>query len=138
MKIAYVTAGAGGMLCGSCIRDNALARALGRRGHDVVLAPIYTPLRTDEENVAVDRVFYGAVNVYLEQKMPLLRRMPEALHRWLARPGLLRAATASSTTINARALGRAHPVDAATARRAGRRASSTSWRTGSRATCDPT
>ena len=93
------------MLCGSCIRDNALARALGRRGHDVVLAPIYTPLRTDEENVASDRVFYGAVNVYLEQKMPLLRRMPEAVHRFLARPGLLRAATASSTTINARALG---------------------------------
>ena len=44
MKIAYVTAGAGGMLCGSCIRDNALARALGKRGHDVVLLPIYTPL----------------------------------------------------------------------------------------------
>jgi glycosyltransferase involved in cell wall biosynthesis len=105
MKIAYVTAGAGGMLCGSCIRDNALARALGKRGHDVVLAPIYTPLRTDEENVASDRVFYGAVNVYLEQKMPLLRRMPEAVHRFLARPRLLRAATASSTTINARALG---------------------------------
>jgi glycosyltransferase involved in cell wall biosynthesis len=105
MKIAYVTAGAGGMLCGSCIRDNALARALGRRGHDVVLAPIYTPLRTDEENVAGERVFYGAVNVYLEQKMPGLRHMPEALHRWLARPGLLRAATASARTINARALG---------------------------------
>jgi glycosyltransferase involved in cell wall biosynthesis len=105
MKIAYVTAGAGGMLCGSCIRDNALARALGKRGHDVVLAPIYTPLRTDEENVASDRVFYGAVNVYLEQKVPALARMPKALHRLLARPGLLRAATASSTSINARALG---------------------------------
>jgi glycosyltransferase involved in cell wall biosynthesis len=105
MKIAYVTAGAGGMLCGSCIRDNALARALGKRGHEVVLTPIYTPLRTDEENVASDRVFYGAVNVYLEQKLPVLGRMPQALHRLLARPGLLRAATASSSSINARALG---------------------------------
>ena len=82
-----------------------MARALGKRGHDVVLTPIYTPLRTDEENVAAERVFYGAVNVYLEQKMPFLRRMPEALHRWLARPSLLRAATASSRTIDARALG---------------------------------
>jgi glycosyltransferase involved in cell wall biosynthesis len=105
MRIAYVTAGAGGMLCGSCIRDNALARALGRRGHDVVLAPIYTPLRTDEENVAGERVFYGAVNVYLEQKVPVLRRMPEALHRWLASPGILRAATASPRAIDARSLG---------------------------------
>src|SRR6187200_3136659 len=105
MRIAYVTAGAGGMLCGSCIRDNALARALSRRGHDVVLAPIYTPLRTDEENVAADRIFSGAVNVYLEQKVPALGRMPGLVHRLLARPGLLRAATASSRTINARALG---------------------------------
>ncbi|HVR29091.1 MAG TPA: glycosyltransferase family 4 protein [Thermoanaerobaculia bacterium] len=105
MRVAYVTAGAGGMLCGSCIRDNALARALGQRGHDVVLAPIYTPLRTDEESVAGERVFYGAVNVYLEQKLPGLRRMPEVLHRWLARPGLLRAATSSARTIDARLLG---------------------------------
>ena len=105
MRIAYVTAGAGGMLCGSCIRDNALVRALRKRGHDVTLAPIYTPLRTDEENVADDRVFYGAVNVFLEQKLPVLRRMPEALHRLLSRPGLLRAATASSRSINPRALG---------------------------------
>jgi len=105
MKIAYVTAGAGGMLCGSCIRDNALVRALQHRGHEVALAPIYTPLRTDEESVAGERVFYGAVNVYLEQKVPVLRRMPERLHRWLARPGLLRAATASARTIDARSLG---------------------------------
>ena len=27
MKIAYVTAGAAGMLCGSCIHDNTLATA---------------------------------------------------------------------------------------------------------------
>jgi glycosyltransferase involved in cell wall biosynthesis len=105
VKVAYVTAGAGGMLCGSCIRDNALARALQKRGHDVVLAPIYTPLRTDEENVAGERVFYGAVSVYLEQKVPLLARLPKTVHRWLARPGLLRAATASARTIDARALG---------------------------------
>ena len=43
MRITYITAGAGGMYCGSCIRDNALATALMARGHEVLLLPIYTP-----------------------------------------------------------------------------------------------
>ena len=45
MKIAYITAGAGGMICGNCLRDNTLARALIGLGHDVQLIPTYTPIR---------------------------------------------------------------------------------------------
>ena len=63
MRIAYVGAGAAGMYCGSCLHDNTLASALMRLGHEVVLLPMYTPMRTDEEGVAIDRVFYGAINV---------------------------------------------------------------------------
>ena len=48
MRVAYITAGAAGMYCGSCIHDNALAAALVRRDADVALIPTYTPLRTDE------------------------------------------------------------------------------------------
>ena len=48
MKIAYITAGAGHMYCGSCLRDNTLAAALRDAGHDVLLIPTYTPTRTDE------------------------------------------------------------------------------------------
>ena len=47
MNISVLAAGAGGMYCGSCMRDNALAVALKRLGHDVTLIPLYTPLRTD-------------------------------------------------------------------------------------------
>ena len=36
------------MYCGSCLRDNALAAELLRQGHDCILVPLYTPLRTDE------------------------------------------------------------------------------------------
>ena len=39
MKILSITAGAAGMYCGSCFRDNALARELMARGHDVTLVP---------------------------------------------------------------------------------------------------
>lgn len=42
MRILEITAGAAGMYCGSCIRDNALAAALRAAGHDVVLLPLYT------------------------------------------------------------------------------------------------
>ena len=52
MKILSITAGAAGMYCGSCLRDNALAAELMSLGHDVQLVPIYTPTLTDEANVS--------------------------------------------------------------------------------------
>lgn len=89
MNIAYVAAGAAGMYCGSCLHDNALAAALMRLGHEVALIPTYTPLRTDGRDVSLPRVFYGAVNVYLQQRWPLFRRLPRPLSRLLDRPGFL-------------------------------------------------
>ena len=91
MKITYITAGAGGMYCGSCIRDNALATALSSRGHDVTLLPLYTPTRTDEENVSQQRVFFGGISVYLEQNVSLFRKTPWLLDRLWESPWLLRA-----------------------------------------------
>ncbi|MBO0800273.1 MAG: glycosyltransferase family 1 protein, partial [Blastocatellia bacterium] len=67
MRILYLTAGAAGMYCGSCLRDNALAAELLRMGHDVTLLPLYTPTLTDELNVSADKVFFGGISVYLEQ-----------------------------------------------------------------------
>jgi len=69
------------MYCGSCLRDNALARELLRRGHDVTLQPVYTPTVTDEENVSTDRVFLGGVSVYLQQHLGLFRKTPWLLDR---------------------------------------------------------
>ncbi len=81
MRILAITAGAANMLCGSCLRDNALARELLRQGHEVTLVPIYTPTRTDEPNVSEERVLYGGVNVYLQQVLPLFRRTPPFIDR---------------------------------------------------------
>lgn len=93
MKIAYITAGAGGMYCGSCLRDNALAAALMARGHEVLLLPTYTPTRTDEPNVSGDEVFLGGINVYLQQNYPIFRRTPRLLDKLLDLRPLLRLAT---------------------------------------------
>ena len=81
MRIAYLAAGAAGMYCGSCLHDNTLARALLDLGEDVILAPIYTPIRTDEVDVSQSRVFFGGISVYLEQHVPLFRHTPAFLDR---------------------------------------------------------
>ena len=81
MKILYITAGAAGMYCGSCLRDNALATELIMRGHDVTLLPLYTPTLTDEPNVSSGKTFFGGVSVYLEQRSSIFRHTP----RWLDR-----------------------------------------------------
>jgi glycosyltransferase involved in cell wall biosynthesis len=90
MKIAYITAGAAGSFCGSCMRDNTLVAALARQGHEALLVPTYTPIRTDEEDVSEKRLFFGGINVYLQQKLGLFRHTPWFLDRLLDFPRLLR------------------------------------------------
>ncbi len=89
MKIAYLTAGAAGMVCGSCLHDNSLAKALIELGHDTVLIPTYTPITTDEENVSSERLFYGGLNVYLQQMSPLFRWIPNWADQFLSAPKLV-------------------------------------------------
>lgn len=91
MRIAYITAGAAGMYCGTCMHDNTLAAALQQQGHEVSLIPTYTPMRTDEKNVAGKRIFFGALNVYLQQKLALFRHTPWLLDRLFDSPRLLNA-----------------------------------------------
>jgi glycosyltransferase involved in cell wall biosynthesis len=91
MRILSITAGAAGMYCGSCFRDNALAAELLKRGHDAHLVPVYTPTRTDEPNVSERRVLFGGISVYLQQTWPIFRRLPRVFdHLWDA-PGVIGA-----------------------------------------------
>jgi glycosyltransferase involved in cell wall biosynthesis len=105
MRIAYIAAGAGGMYCGSCIHDNALATALMGLGHEVALLPAYTPLRTDEENVSEERVFYGALNVYLQHTSAFFRRMPRVFDRLFDQRRLLGWVSRLGATTDPRDLG---------------------------------
>lgn len=81
MRIVHITAGAGGRICGSCLHDNALVRALRDRGRDAILVPAFVPTTTDEENIAIDHVVMGGVNVWLQEHVPLLRHTPGFLDR---------------------------------------------------------
>lgn len=89
MRIVQITAGAGGRLCGSCLHDNALVRALRDRGADALLVPAYVPTTSDEEVVAERRVVMGGVNVWLQQHVPLFRHTPSFIDRLLDAPVLL-------------------------------------------------
>lgn len=77
------------MYCGSCMRDNTLAAALIEQGHECLLIPTYTPIRTDEPDVSLNEVFFGGITVYLEQQSSLFRHVPDFIDRWLSRPWLL-------------------------------------------------
>ncbi|MDB3941854.1 glycosyltransferase family 4 protein, partial [Verrucomicrobiales bacterium] len=104
-KVVYITAGAGGMYCGSCIRDNSLVSGLDELGWDTLLLPLYTPIRTDEEDHSVDQIFFGGINVYLQQKIPLFRHLPNFLDRWLDNPKLIKRVASKSISVSAADLG---------------------------------
>jgi len=103
--VAYLTAGGAGMFCGSCMRDNTLVAALAELDCEPILVPLYTPIRTDEESVTIDRVFMGGVNVYLQQKAGLFRWLPRSLDGWLSSPWLLNRVAARSVNVDAKVLG---------------------------------
>jgi glycosyltransferase involved in cell wall biosynthesis len=105
MKIAYITAGAAGMYCGSCLHDNTLAAALLALGENVLLVPTYTPLKTDEPNVGIGRVFFGGINVYLQQKWSLFRHTPWWLDQLLDSPPLLDRVSQRGVSVDASQLG---------------------------------
>jgi glycosyltransferase involved in cell wall biosynthesis len=89
MRIAFIAAGAAGMYCGSCLRDNALAAAMLSLGQEMTLIPAYTPLRVDEEAASTRRVFFGAVDVYLQQAFSSQRARQGVLGRLLGSRALL-------------------------------------------------
>src|SRR5438094_2812341 len=106
MRIIQITPGTGSFYCGTCLRDNALVAELRRQGHDALMVPLYLPLTVDEPPTAGDTpLFYGGVNVYLQQKSALFRKSPRWLDRLFDTPGVLRLAASRAGSTEARELG---------------------------------
>lgn len=94
------------MYCGNCFRDNALVAEFRKQGHEVLMIPLYLPMTLDEENQSTGiPVFFSGINVYLEQKLPLLGKMPGWLHKQFASPGLLKWAAGRAAKTRASDLG---------------------------------
>ena len=105
MNILSITAGAAGMYCGSCSRDNALAVELLARGHQVTLLPLYTPTNPDEANVSRKRVLFGGISIYLQQYSSIFRRTPRFLDRLWDSPRVINAFASRSLSTDPSLLG---------------------------------
>ena len=105
MRILSITAGAAGMYCGSCLRDNSLAVELLARGHDVTLLPLYTPATTDEPSVSRQQVLFGGISIYLQQYLRVFRRMPRLFDRIWDSPRVINAFASRSLSTDPKLLG---------------------------------
>jgi glycosyltransferase involved in cell wall biosynthesis len=79
MKILFIVPGSGDpFYCGNCFRDNLQANALRKAGHDVVIMPLYLPLKNNSF-LADTPLFFPATSLYLSQKYFRNKSMP----RWM-------------------------------------------------------
>ena len=91
MKLLFLTPGTGSYYCGVCMRDNALAKQLCATGHDAFLLPLYLPLTLEESAASPDApVFFGGLNVYLQQRFAWFRNAPRWLDRLVDHPAILK------------------------------------------------
>lgn len=83
MKIAQLVPGTCNIFyCENCLRDYDLNEAWRALGHDADLVPLYLPLLADgQAAVTQTPMFFGGINVYLQQKSAFFRKTP----RWLDR-----------------------------------------------------
>lgn len=94
------------MYCGNCFRDNALVAAMRKRGHEVLMVPLYLPMTLDEESQAAGvPTFFGGINVYLQQQSAFFRRAPKWLHSLLDSPALLKLAAGRAAKTRAADVG---------------------------------
>lgn len=81
MKIAQLTPGSGdNFYCENCLRDVNLVKAMRDQGNEVLMIPMYLPVSSgNTEAVANSPIFFGGINVYLQQKLDFFRKTP----RWI-------------------------------------------------------
>jgi glycosyltransferase involved in cell wall biosynthesis len=107
LKIVHIVPGSGGTFyCQNCLRDSAMVQCLRGMGHDVMIVPLYLPLFTDAPQLTEDKpVFFGGINIYLQQKIPFFRWTPRWFDRLFDHPWLLRRAAKQEGSTSAAALG---------------------------------
>jgi glycosyltransferase involved in cell wall biosynthesis len=100
MKTAYIVPGSGGSFyCGNCLRDSDFSNALKRTGHEVSIIPMYLPLSID--NCETDSpIFYGAVNMYLKNRISIFKKMPRFLQGFFDSKFMLKFAAKKSGSTN--------------------------------------
>lgn len=102
MNIVYLITGSGGSFyCGNCYRDMLYIRAIRNvPGTKAKAIPLYLPPDESDFDAGFDKhVFFGAISLFLREKVPFLRNMPAFLEKIFdAAPMLKIAARQAGTT----------------------------------------
>ena len=101
MKIVYLITGSGGSFyCGNCYRDMIYLRAIRKvPGISASAIPLYLPPGETTVESGLDKnVFFGAISMYLREKVSILRNMPVFLDKILDSGPMLRMAAKRAGT----------------------------------------
>jgi glycosyltransferase involved in cell wall biosynthesis len=101
MKIVYLITGSGGSFyCGNCYRDMIYLRAIRKvPGITANAIPLYLPPDETTIESGLDRhVFFGAVSMYMREKVPFFRNMPVFFDKLLDSAPMLRMAARKAGT----------------------------------------
>jgi len=108
MRIVFLAAGSGdNFYCENCLRDMDLVRSLRGKALDVIMVPLYLPLPVQGSDLVEAPVFFGGINVFLQQMFGLFRHTPRWLDRVFDSRMLLKWVSKRARMTNARALGQA-------------------------------
>ncbi len=108
MQIVFMTPGSGdNFYCENCLRDKAIVVALRTLGHDAASMPLYLPplMQDTDPGDAKTPVFFGGVNVYLQQRFKLFRHTPRWVDKLFDSNRLLRFAARKVGMTKASVLG---------------------------------
>jgi len=96
MKILFIVPGSGdSFYCGNCFRDNLQANALRNAGHEVVIMPLYLPLK-DHSFHGDTPLFFPAISYFLSQKYFKKRSLPRWIDKLMSSNFLLNIAASFS------------------------------------------
>lgn len=99
MKVVFLITGSGGSFyCSNCYRDMLFFRAVKQYGQiDAEAVPLYLPPeKIYVENGFGTEVFFGAVSLFLREKVHALQNMPVFLEKIFDSPPLLKIAAKSA------------------------------------------
>jgi glycosyltransferase involved in cell wall biosynthesis len=101
MKIVYLITGSGGSFyCGNCYRDMIYLRAIRKvPGITATAIPLYLPPDETNTETGLDKnVFFGAISMYIREKIPFLRNMPVFFDKLLDSAPMLKMASRRAGT----------------------------------------
>ncbi len=107
MKIVYLITGSGGSFyCGNCYRDMIYLRAIRKvPGIQATAIPLYLPPEDGVEETGMDKnVFFGAISMYLREKVPFLKNMPVFFDKIVDSAPMLRMAAKRAGTTSSEGL----------------------------------